>query len=210
MLSFSSNCYRSFQNFLSSADPDTIAAISGGKAAEVPPDMFKAASKMIGKMSYEELQNMLELASSFQGEKSMTDSFKNGFGPGSAAPNVSPDMLKSASDMIGQMTPEELQKMFDMASSLRPAEMSSAASSGESSRASVVTDSSILEARPPTSFGNEGSGETSSSGLFSDLRTGPQSNFPTSPDLQEQMRNQMKDPAMRQVWMSLLWILLAV
>ncbi|XP_014499342.1 outer envelope protein 61-like [Vigna radiata var. radiata] len=36
------------------------------------------------------------------------------------------------------------------------------------------------------------------------MRSASQSNFSSSPDLQEQMRNQMKDPAMRQMFTSMI------
>ncbi|RID73819.1 hypothetical protein BRARA_B00945 [Brassica rapa] len=153
---------RTFQNFISKTDPDTLAALSGGKAGDMSPDMFKTASSMIGKMSPEEIQKMVQTASSFKGDNpfaSTAPSGENGFTP-------TPDMLKLASDMMSNMSPEERERMFNMASSLK-------------ANAPVSTSHRDAETAEP----QEASGESSSS---------------------EQMRNQMKDPAMRQMLTSMI------
>ncbi|CAG7910718.1 unnamed protein product [Brassica rapa] len=165
---------RTFQNFISKTDPDTLAALSGGKAGDMSPDMFKTASSMIGKMSPEEIQKMVQAASSsFKGDSPG----ENGFAP-------TPDMLKMASDMMSKMSTEERERMFNMASSLKAnAPASTSYSDGEGSEpprvSSVVSESSSFVA--------------------------PRS-MPSAPpaDLQEQMRNQMKDPAMRQMFTSMI------
>ena len=193
---------RSFQNFMSNADPDTLAALSAGKSGEYSPDMFKTASNMISKMSPEELQRMVQMASSFQREneyfpKGSLDSNFGSFRPGSVPPNLTPEMLKTATDMMNNMSTEERQKMLEMASSLR-------ARDSVSTPASLNTDglsSKFLETRENSAVnGNNDMGESSSHGSFSNLRSGSQSSFqPSTAGMQEQMRNQMKDPAMRQV-----------
>ena len=180
--------FRSFQNFISNADPNTLAALNPGNSEEVPADMVKTASNMISKMSPEELQKMLELASS---------SNFNNFKPGSIPPNVSPDMLKTASDMMSKMPPEELQKMFGVASSLNGRGSSSTQGpvTGNRSSSDYTESSENSAVNAPQDVG-----ETSSQGIFPNLRSSPQSSFPASAgDLQEQMRTQMKDPAMQQV-----------
>lgn len=198
--------YRSFQNFIANADPETLAAMNPGNSGEVSADMIRTASNMIGKMSPEELQRMFEMASSFQGDNPIlrggplganSDSFR----PGSVPSNATPDMLKTAGDMMSKMSPEELQKMFEMASNLRGKDSFSmpttalktdGTSSDSGSRYSVDGESSVVN---ETNMG----GESSSRGSFANLRSVPPS-FPTSTaDMQEQMRNQMKDPATRQV-----------
>ncbi|KAK8628999.1 hypothetical protein V6N13_077858 [Hibiscus sabdariffa] len=192
---------RSFQNFISSADPDTLAAMGGGKVGEVSPDMFKTASNMISKMSPEELQRMVQLASSFQGETPYT----GGFGPGSVPPNVTPDMLKTATDMMTKMPPEELQKMFEMASSLKGKGSIPTATAVNNNR--LDSDAEVKYPESQTaSVTNVKSGfvETGSSSHFPTSMSA-KSSFPTSTtDLQEQMRNQMKDPAMRQMFTSMM------
>uniref|UniRef100_A0A1J3FLT0 Outer envelope protein 61 n=1 Tax=Noccaea caerulescens TaxID=107243 RepID=A0A1J3FLT0_NOCCA len=177
---------RTFQNFISKTDPDTLASLSGGKAGDMSPDMFKTASSMIGKMSPEEIQKMVKTASSFKGDNPFaptgTSAENNGFAP-------TPDMLKLASDMMGKMSPEERERMFNMASSLK-------------SNAPVST-SYASEPRESSSF----VGASSSSGNSSVApRSGFEASIPSAPpaDLQEQMRNQMKDPAMRQMFTSMI------
>lgn len=198
---------RSFQNFMSNADPDTLAALSAGKSGEYSPDMFKTASNMISKMSPEELQRMVQMASSFQREneyfpKGSLDSNFGSFRPGSVPPNLTPEMLKTATDMMNNMSTEERQKMLEMASSLR-------ARDSVSTPASLNTDglsSKFPETRENSAVnGNNDMGESSSRGSFSNLRSGSRSSFqPSTPGMQEQMRNQMKDPAMRQMFTSMI------
>ncbi|XWS52765.1 hypothetical protein CRYUN_Cryun11dG0100300 [Craigia yunnanensis] len=196
---------RSFQNFISNANPDTLAAMSGGKVGEVSPDMFKTASTMISKMPPEELQKMVQLASSFQGENPYTGPLKNGFGPGTVPPNVTPDILKTATDMMTKMPPEELQKMFEMAASLKGKDSIPTSTAVNSSRLGSDAEVTYPESQTASvTTGNNGFGETSSSSHFPNSMSA-QSSFPTSTaDLQEQMRNQMKDPAMRQMFTSMM------
>ncbi|KAH1067067.1 hypothetical protein J1N35_032054 [Gossypium stocksii] len=184
---------RSFQKFISNADLDTLSAWSGCKVGEVSPDLFKTVTNMIGKMSPEQLQKMVQLAFSSQGENPYTSPLKNGFGPGSVHPNVTPDMLKSATNMMTKMPPEELQKMFEAAASLR---------GNDSISTSTAVKSSRLDSDAEN--GNNCFGKTSSSSRFRNPMSS-QSNLPTSTaDLQEQMRNKMKDPAMRQMFASMM------
>lgn len=189
---------RSFQNFISRADPDTLSAFSGGNAEGIPPEMVKTASSVIGKMSPEELQRMVKLASSFQGENPfLKKDPSDNFGTGSVPPNVTPDMLKMATDMMSKMSPEEMQKMFEMASSLKEKNPASAPTTTDSSGSGQ--QSKPRDTRENFKVDDSSSASTSSQG-FSNLNNGSQSSLSSSNvDLQEEMRNRMKDPAMRQV-----------
>ncbi|KAE9620694.1 hypothetical protein Lal_00019325 [Lupinus albus] len=285
---------RSFQNFISNADPATLASLNPGQSKDLPPEMIRTASNMIGKMSPEELQKMLGMAASFQGDNTFArGSPDSPFNPGSIPPNVTPDMFKTASDMISKMPPNELQKMFEMASSLKGKESPSSSavakdernvsqsnipSSSTSGTNAFGESSSFLDAfargspdspfnpgsippnvtpdmfktasdmiskMPPdelqkmfemasslkgkespsssavakdvrnvsqsnfpssSTSGTNAFGESSSFlDAFSNMRNASQPNFPSSStDLQEQMRNQMKDPAMRQMFTSMI------
>ncbi|CAI0541690.1 unnamed protein product [Linum tenue] len=180
---------RSFQNFISNADPETLATISGGKAADISPDMFKTAANMIGKMSPDELQKMLQMTSSFQGGNPYSNGVDS-IRPGAVPPNMSPDMIKTASEMMSNMPPEELQKMVEMASSLR---------------ASSSKVSNFTEARESNSLNDKSSGDPSSSGSLFSRSMSDQPSFSSSAgDLQEQLRNQMNDPATRQMFTSMM------
>lgn len=255
---------RSFQNFISHTDPETLSAISGGKVEGISSDMLKTASNVIGKMSPEELQRMFQLASSFKGENSFPKSGSS-VSPGSIPPNLSPDMLKTASDMMGKMSPEDLQKMFQMASSLKGNEATPSSSSSSSSAAGFPNSPGLVppnttpdmlkmatdmmgkispeerqrmfemasslrgqERAPPTatSYSNglgpddlktrgnlnvNGSNVGESSSSQSTNLSSPQTSFLNpGADLQEQLRNQMKDPAMRQVYSLILVHFLAI
>ncbi|MCD9646613.1 hypothetical protein HAX54_036614 [Datura stramonium] len=192
----------SFQNFISRADPETLSAFSGGNAEGIPPEMVKTASNVIGKMSPEELQRMVQLASSFQGENPfLRKGSSDNFGPGSV-PNVTPDMLKMATDMMGKMSPEEMQKMFEMASSLKEKSPVSAATTVNSNGSSK--QSKPRDTRENFKVDDSTSASTSSQG-FSNSNNGSQSSLSSSNvDLQEEMRNRMKDPAMRQMFSSMI------
>ncbi|KAG8371097.1 hypothetical protein BUALT_Bualt13G0051400 [Buddleja alternifolia] len=238
---------RSFQNFISRTDPKTLSAMSGGKVEGISPDMVKTASDVMGKMSPEELNRMFQLASSFKGENPFSKTGPSSLNPGSIPSDIPPDLLKTATDMMGKMSPEDLQKMFEMASSLKGKEAGSSSSSvppnvtpdmlkmatnmmdkmspverqkmfemasslrGQEGASSTATPYSNglsldddLKTRENSRVNDNNVGESSSSqGLNS--RNSSQSSFlNTSTDLQEQMRNQMKDPAMRQMFTSMI------
>ncbi|KAG9153543.1 hypothetical protein Leryth_008491 [Lithospermum erythrorhizon] len=192
---------RSFQNFISRTDPETLAALGNANSEGLPPEMLKSASNIIGKMSPEDLQKMLQMASSFQGVNPFATagpSNLNSSPVGSIPPEVTPDMLKSATDMMSKMPPEEMQKMFEMASSLKER------ASGQT--ADLLSDGILSDNR----LGNEEAqsnivGRNNSSHGPPDFRGASQSSLlnPTT-DLQEQMRNQMKDPAMLQMFSSMM------
>ncbi|KAK7342079.1 hypothetical protein VNO80_25022 [Phaseolus coccineus] len=195
---------RSFQNFISNTNPATLASLNAGQFKDVSPDMIKTTSDMISKMAPDELQKMLDMASSFQGDNQF---FRGGppdssFNPGSMPPNVTPDMFKAASDMISKMPADDLKKMFEMASSLKGKEsIPSAAAVDEIQRKVYQSDIPSSSTNETTNFGES----SSSRNVFSNMRSASQSNFPSSStDLQEQMKNQMKDPAMRQMFTSMI------
>ncbi|KAK6926483.1 hypothetical protein RJ641_008202, partial [Dillenia turbinata] len=205
---------RSFQNFFSNADPSMLAAMGGGKVGEISPDMMKTASKMISKMSPEELQNMLQMASSLQGQNpysagGSSGTNSKGFGSGFVPPTMTPNMLKTASNMMSKMSPEDLQRIFEMASSMKGNESIQKASSSNGSMLNSETSSGFPGIQEDsTAVRSHATSEISSShGMYPSSRgvaTQP-SNFPTpTADLQEQMRNQMKDPAMRQMFTSMM------
>ncbi|XP_074289703.1 outer envelope protein 61 [Silene latifolia] len=196
---------RSFQNFMSNADPEMLAKMGAGKTGEVPVDMLKSATNMIGRMSPDELQNMIKMASSLQGDKPpfSNSPFESNFGSGSVPPNLSPEMLKTASDMMSKMPPDELQRMFEMASSLK---QSGSVPSSSSARVNTSSKSKLPESQgAPVDRNNIMSERSSTSSSFADVGSTSQPSFPASmDDMQEQMRNQMKDPAMRQMFSSMM------
>lgn len=261
VLSIDESYNRLFQNYVSNANPDTLAAMGAGG---MPPDMIKTATDMISKMKPEELQKMLEVASSLNGKapnfpssngdgstfssqvpqmtpemiKMASDKMRNmspeelqkmievassmngngtpfpkasadgsgqrsenGIGLGSHIPEMTPEMIKMASDRMKNMSPEELQKMFEIASSMNPdgntfpnsASDSNTQRSESGSRSSTAEGSHMMD--------HLDIGESSSGELFSSSRSGPVSSSVPVPsvDLQESLRNSMKDPEMRQV-----------
>ncbi|XP_022996304.1 outer envelope protein 61-like [Cucurbita maxima] len=180
---------RSFQRFVSNADPNTLAAMSFGKPGEVSPDMIATASNMISKMSPDELQEVLKLASSFQEANPLKG---NGFGPNLDNPNMTPELVNTASRIMSSMPPDDVQKMFEIASSLKRSD----------NIPDSDTRSNYFESHQSNISGSSNMNNTSSYGAVSNCSSN--STIPTSSDMQEQMRNQMKNPAMQQMFTSMI------
>ncbi|KAJ8480387.1 hypothetical protein OPV22_024114 [Ensete ventricosum] len=187
---------RLFQNYISNADPSNLEALG---MQGMSPDMVKTATSMIGKMKPEELQKMFQVASSL-----------NERGPdvsrlGSKFPEMTPEMIKMASDTVSKMSPEDLQNMFKVASSLNAnSTPMTAATDVCGQRPESGFQSS--EAAGTSSFKHSGLEESNSGASFLDSRVGQSSSsIPPSPAaLQESMQNSMKDPAMRQMFASMM------
>lgn len=248
---------RLFQNYVSNANPETLAAMGGGG---MPPGMVKTATDMITKMKPEELQKMFEVASSLNGKAPNFPSTPNFSGDGSSfgtqIPAMTPEMIKMASDKMSKLSPEELQKMLEVASSVNVNGTGSESGTRLGSQIPEMTPEMIKMASERmnnmspeemqkmfemassmnlngTPFSNSGldnstqmsengsrssnaevshtmehldAGESSSGGLLSNSsNTRASSSFPTSSgDLQESLRNSMKDPAMRQMFTSMM------
>ncbi|XP_047982847.1 outer envelope protein 61-like [Salvia hispanica] len=166
----------------------------GPTPPDLSPDMLKTATDLMAKTPPEDLQKMFEMASSLKGNEAAS-SPSAGF-PGSVPPNLTPDMLKMATDMINKMPPDECQKMFEMASSMRGQER-------PSSTASNGLRSDEFKTRDNLKLNGSDAGESSSSRHLNSSSS--ESGFLNSGgDLQEQMRNQLKDPAMRQMFSSMM------
>ncbi|KAK1264126.1 hypothetical protein QJS04_geneDACA009398 [Acorus gramineus] len=185
---------RSFQKFLSN-NPESLASLGSGGMS---PEMLKVASDTINKMKPEEIQKMLEVASSLKGNSP--------FFPGAAADTSSnpvglpPEMVKTATDMIGRMSEEERQQMFKVTSSLNDKSpyfpMGAAESNSQRSRSTIHSSGAV---------GTSGSDENSISGERNRNIGSSSSTIPSSRgSVQEQMTNPMKDPAMRQMLTSMM------
>lgn len=152
------------------------------------PELMKTATDMIGTMKPEELQKMFEVASSMNGAS-------GGPNLGSNMPEMSPDMLKMASDMLGKMSPDELQNMMNFAS-----QMGGPGGAPRRSENNFQPSSRATTSNSPLGLSSQ-TILPSPDGLSNDQRMGQSSSsLPSSTaDMQETMRNSMKDPAMRQV-----------
>lgn len=170
-----------------------------GKSGEISPDMVTTASNMISKMSPEDLQEMLKLASSFPDANSYLKG--DSLGPNLDNPSVTPELLNSASRIMSNMPPEDLQKMFGIASSLKRSDSASAVASGNDNVPDSDTRSKSFGSQQSRVSETNSMSKTSSYGAVPNSRSSSSnSTIPTSStDMQEQVRNQMKDPAMQQV-----------
>lgn len=197
---------RSFQDYISNATPESLAALG---ANGMSSEMVKTATDVISKMKPDELQKMIQLSSSFNPKhpgfsEGATNDQANKSRLGSQFPDMSPEMISMATEKISKMSPEELQKMVEIASSLKlnDPSISNAASSSQSRDKSGIRSSSLGS----SSTENPQRGKGTASSLVSDSTVGSASSvLPTpSADLQENMRNSMKDPAMRQMFASMM------
>ncbi|KAH7661652.1 Peptidyl-prolyl cis-trans isomerase Fpr3/Fpr4-like protein [Dioscorea alata] len=199
--SFSNNpeAFRAFQNSISNADPDTLAAMSAGGMS---PDMMKTAADMMGKMKPEELQKIFEIGASMNSKIPSSSGNSSGFGS-SKFPEITPELAKQASDMMSKMSPEEFQRVLKVASSFNGNGTPFAAPPNVASNQRSESGSQFsAPPRTPTAD-NPDQGENT---YAASSRMGQSSSsFPTSTaDLQQNMRNSMNDPAMRQMFTSMM------
>ncbi|KAL0926453.1 hypothetical protein M5K25_002687 [Dendrobium thyrsiflorum] len=171
---------RLFQKYVSNADAESLSAMGLGGMS---PEIIKTTTEMISSMKAEELQKMLEVASSLKGNG---PSFSNMNGHG-----MTPELIRMASDKISAMPPDELKKMYEFSSSFNANSMK-AASDFSTQRSESSSQSSIPAVNTSARTRNT-SGQSSSTTLSE----------PPS-DLQETMRNSMNDPAMRQMFTSMM------
>ncbi|KAG6511124.1 outer envelope protein 61-like [Zingiber officinale] len=184
---------RLFQNYLSTSDPSTLKAMG---LQGISPEMIKSATDTINKMKPEELQKMFEVASSFKGK-----------GPGdlklgSELPEMTPEMVKMASETVSKMSPEELQRMMKVASSFNassaPSQVADASTRGTENMAQSNTGSS---SRTHSDVGERNSDDA----LLRSKMGQSSSDIPTSvASLQDNMQNSMRDPAMRQMFATMM------
>jgi hypothetical protein len=147
------------------------------------PELVQTASNMIGTMKPEELQKMFQAASSLNG----TPNF------GSNMPEISPDMINMASNMMGKMSPDELQNMLNLASNIG-GPSSAPLRPGSNLRPSSRTTTSANNFQPSSP---QNVAENPDEIVNNQRMDAPSPSSP--PDMQDIMKNSMKDPAMRQV-----------
>ncbi|KQK20830.1 outer envelope protein 61 [Brachypodium distachyon] len=183
---------RSFQNYVSNSDADGLSQLG---MQGMSPELLKSATDMIGTMKPEELQKMFQVASSLNGTNPVAPNL------GSNMPEMSPDMVNMASNMIGKMSPDELQNMLDFASKIG-APSSAPLRPGNNLRSSSRATASTDNLQPSSS---QNVVENLDDVVNSQRMDQPSSSSPPSTaDMQETMRNSMKDPAMRQMLASMM------
>ena len=151
------------------------------------PELVQTASNMIGTMKPEELQKMFQAASSLNGANPTAPNF------GSNMPEISPDMINMASNMMGKMSPDELQNMLNLASQIggpSGVPLRSGSNLRPSSRATTSADN-IQPSSPQNVAENPDE--------IVNIQRMDQPSPSSPPDMQDIMKNSMKDPAMRQV-----------
>ncbi|CAM6092184.1 unnamed protein product [Calypogeia fissa] len=119
---------------------------------------------------------------------------------------MTPDMAKLAADMVKNMSPEDLEKMVGMASQFQPAggafpsvQPSSAGPPRRSNSEIPISNGSIPRATLETASNNP---NLSQRVVNSGEAMPSMADF--SPEMQEQVRQQMKDPAMKQMMASMM------
>ncbi|KAM0846849.1 hypothetical protein ACQ4PT_055372 [Festuca glaucescens] len=173
---------RSFQNYVSNSD---VGGLSNLGIGGMSPELVQTASNMIGTMKPEELQKMFQAAS------------LNGTNPVNM-PEISPDMMNIASDMMGKMSPDELQNMLKLASEIG-GPSSAPLRPGSNLHPSSRATTSVSNFQPPSP-----QDVTENPDEIVNNRRMDQPSPSSPPDMQDMMKNSMKDPAMRQMFASMM------
>ncbi|TVU41480.1 hypothetical protein EJB05_15002 [Eragrostis curvula] len=184
---------RPSQDYMSKSDSEGLSKLG---MQGMSPELVKTATDMIGTMKPEELQKMFEVASSLNGTSSVAPNL------GTNMPEMSPDMVKMASDMIGKMSPDELQNMLNFATQMGGPSCAPGISENNTQSSSRATSSSTLRSERPSSQNIAANPDE----ILNGQRLGQSSSSvpPSTADMQETMRNSMKDPAMRQMFTSMM------
>lgn len=167
-------------------------------------DSFPATNAPNGEMYAESLRNLSENPDMLRTMQSLMKNMDPESLVALSGGKFSPDMVKTVSGMFGRMSPEELQNMIKMSGTLsrqnpstssRFDDMTSGHSTMDSSPQSVSVNNVLFEENQNRV--GESSTNLSSSAAFSGMP-----NF--SAEMQDQMRNQMNDPATRQMFTSMI------
>lgn len=167
-------------------------------------DSFQATNVPNGQMYAESLRNLTENPDMLRTMQSLMKNVDPDSLVALSGGKLSPDMVKTVSGMFGRMSPEEIQNMIKMSSTLsrqnpstssRFDDITSGHSTMDSSPQSVSVDNDLFEENQNRV--GESSTNLSSSAAFSGMP-----NF--SAEMQEQVRNQMNDPATRQMFTSMI------
>jgi len=172
--------------------------------SNIPPEMIKTATDMIGKMKPDELQNMLKVASSLQRKDLSTPGVVNDSN-GPKLTEMTPEMVYFAAENFKKMSPDELQKIVEVASSAKQNSSTFSADTSNSRREESRGNPfvSVTNGTPPFSRNHNSVGNTVNP--FSYPEAGSSSSIPTtSPDLQNSLKNSMKDPAMQKMFKSMM------
>lgn len=167
-------------------------------------DSFQATNAPDGQMYAESLRNLTENPDMLRTMQSLMKNVDPDSLVALSGGKLSPDMVKTVSGMFGRMSPEEIQNMIKMSSTLSRQNPSTSSrfddithghSTMDSSPQSVSVDNDLFEENQNRV--GESSTNLSSSAAFSGMP-----NF--SAEMQEQVRNQMNDPATRQMFTSMI------
>ena len=112
---------------------------------------------------------------------------------------MTPEMAKAATNMMKQLSPTDMERMMSLASSSQMPMPGGMPFGGATLNPDTAVSST---SRIASDISTAAPRATSETGLRSGVQT-PGTNMPSmadfSPEMQEQMRKQMKDPAMKQV-----------
>lgn len=115
---------------------------------------------------------------------------------------MSPEMVKVATNMMKQLSAEDMERMVNLASTSQMPVPGVPSGGAPLSTPTDMTSAVPSTSRSASDFSTSGLRATPETSLRSGVQT-PGTNMPSmaefSPEMQEQMRKQMKDPAMKQV-----------